>query len=57
MAAIAIAYIEDMIEAIGIGWTFTFLGGLCIVVLGLFVIEYAKGPLWRQKALAIEMKG
>jgi hypothetical protein len=54
LAAIAIAFLEDMIQAVGIGWTFTFLGGLCLVVLGLFSLEYYKGMAWRQAALGTE---
>ncbi|KAK6082569.1 hypothetical protein SCUP515_02324 [Seiridium cupressi] len=50
-AAIAVAYIEDLIQAIGVGWAFTFLGSLSIVVLGLFALEYKNGMMWRQAAL------
>jgi hypothetical protein len=51
LAAIAVAFLEDMIQAIGIGWTFTFVGGLCFAVLGLFGVEYCKGMEWRREAL------
>jgi hypothetical protein len=54
LAAIAVAFLEDMIQAIGIGWTFTFLGALCGAVLGLFGVEYVKGMEWRREALARE---
>jgi hypothetical protein len=43
-----------MIQAVGISWAFTFIGGLCLVVLGLFSIEYYKGMSWRKDALGIE---
>ncbi|KAK9773028.1 hypothetical protein SCAR479_10358 [Seiridium cardinale] len=50
-AAIAVAYIEDFIQAIGVGWAFKFLDSLSIVVLGLFALEYKNGMVWRQAAL------
>jgi hypothetical protein len=54
MAAIAMAFLEDLIKAVGIGWTFTFMGGLCLICLGLFALDYHKGMSWRQKALGIQ---
>jgi hypothetical protein len=42
-----------MIDAVGIGWTFTSLGGLCVACLGLFALDYHKGMAWRQKELGI----
>ena len=50
LAAIAVAFLQDMIDAMGIGWTFTFLGGLCLVAVGLFYVDYHKGTVWRQKS-------
>ncbi|ORY66171.1 major facilitator superfamily domain-containing protein [Pseudomassariella vexata] len=49
-AALAVAYIEDLIQAIGVAWTFTSLGFLCSLVLGLLPVEYSKGMSWRQSA-------
>lgn len=53
LAAIAISFLQDMIDAMGIGWTFTFMGGLCLVALGLFYVDYDKGTSWRQKSIAL----
>ena len=50
LAAIAVAFLEDMIHAISIGQTFTFVGDLCLVVLGLFAVEYCKGMGSRREA-------
>jgi hypothetical protein len=30
-------------------WTFTFMGGLCVVAIGLFLVDYHKRTAWRQK--------
>src|ERR1700712_3788201 len=35
LAAIAVSFLQDMIDAMGIGWTFTLMGGLCLVAIGL----------------------
>ncbi|KAL8932054.1 MAG: hypothetical protein Q9216_006982, partial [Gyalolechia sp. 2 TL-2023] len=48
-AAIAISFLQDLIDAIGIGWTFPFLSGLCLVAMGLFAVDFCKGTSWRQK--------
>ncbi|KAI1322654.1 multidrug resistance protein [Xylariaceae sp. FL0255] len=48
-AAIAVAYIEDLFNAVGIGFSFTLIGGLCIISLALLFIEYKKGFSWRTK--------
>ena len=52
LAAIAITYLQDMINTVGIGWTFTFMGGLCSVAAGLFCVDYCRGTAWRQKSMA-----
>lgn len=49
LAAIVVAFLQNLIDAIGIGWTFTFMGGLCIMVMGLFFVDYRQGMGWRQK--------
>ncbi|KAK8138009.1 hypothetical protein PG984_001389 [Apiospora sp. TS-2023a] len=51
LAALAVAYFEDIMQAINVGWTFTCISGLCLVVLGLFLIEYHQGTVWRMKSL------
>lgn len=51
LAAIAVSFLQDLVDAIGIGWTFTFMGGLCVVALGLFIVDYRWGTSWRQRHL------
>jgi hypothetical protein len=51
MAAITMAFLQDLIDAVGIGWTFTFLAGLCAISLALFVLDYHRGTAWRQRSL------
>ncbi|KAI0478375.1 multidrug resistance protein [Xylariaceae sp. FL0804] len=50
LAAISIAFLEDIIIACSVGWTFTFIGGLCFVSTGLFGIDYKRGASWRQQS-------
>ncbi|KAH7309171.1 multidrug resistance protein [Stachybotrys elegans] len=50
-AAVTVAFLEDLLDALGIGWTFTFMGGLCLVSLGFFLLDYIKGTSWRQRNL------
>lgn len=52
LAAIAVSFLQDLIDATGVGWTFTFLSGLCLVATGLFGVDYFKGTSWRQKRIA-----
>ena len=52
LAAIAVSFLQNMIDAMGIGWTFTFMGGLCLVATGLFLVDYHKGTSWRQRGIA-----
>ena len=52
LAAITISFLQNMIDTIGIGGTFTFMGGLCLVAIGLFGVDYAWGTAWRQKSMA-----
>jgi hypothetical protein len=49
LAAISISFLQQMIDKIGIGWTFTFMGALCILALCLIVADYFTGTAWRQK--------
>lgn len=49
LAAIVVAFLQNLIDAIGIGWTFTFMGALCVMVMGLFFVDYRQGMIWRQK--------
>jgi multidrug transporter EmrE-like cation transporter len=50
-AAIAISFLQDLVDAIGIGWAFAILSGLCLFATGLFLLDYCKGAAWRQESL------
>lgn len=52
MAAIVVAFLQNLIDALGIGWTYTFMAGLCVIVTGLFLVDYLYGTAWRQKYLS-----
>ncbi|KAL2069215.1 hypothetical protein VTL71DRAFT_15553 [Oculimacula yallundae] len=54
MAAISIAFLQEMIDRIGVAWTFTFFGLLCSFSGVLFVVEREMGMQWRVKRLSIE---
>ncbi|KAK6856153.1 hypothetical protein PG995_008304 [Apiospora arundinis] len=51
LAAIVVAFLEEMLKAMGIGWTFIFLGGMCVVATGLLLLDYHSGTSWRQESL------
>lgn len=56
LSALAVAVLQDIIDAIGKGWTFTFLGLLLLAPIGLNLIIRKKGMAWRvrQRGLASE---
>ncbi|KAL4917356.1 major facilitator superfamily domain-containing protein [Aspergillus aurantiobrunneus] len=54
LSAIMISFLQNMIDKIDIGWTFTFQAGLCLVATGLFVVDYQNGMQWRQKSIQKE---
>ena len=49
MSAIVTAVIDPMIQGIGLGWTFTVLGGLMLSAFPSILILRLKGPEWRAK--------
>ncbi|KUJ17405.1 multidrug resistance protein [Mollisia scopiformis] len=51
LAAIAVAFLQDIIDRIGVGPTFTFFGCLCSLSGVLFVIERKWGMKWRLQRL------
>jgi hypothetical protein len=55
LAAVVVAFLQRTFAAIGIGWTFTLMSGLCLVCVGLFAIDYHKGTAWRQSSLRAEI--
>jgi hypothetical protein len=44
-----VSFLQDLVDAVGIGWTFTFMGGLCGIALALFVADYRCGTECRQR--------
>lgn len=52
LAAIIVVFQQNLFDVIGIGWTFTFMGGLAAVIMGLFAVDYSMGMKWRQQSLA-----
>lgn len=51
LAAITVAFLGDMLRAMGIGWILAFLGAMCIFAPGLLLLDYHSGTAWRQKSL------
>jgi multidrug resistance protein len=49
LAAIMISVIDRMTAAWGNGWTYTFWGGICALLLPLMLVEIRMGPRWRKK--------
>ena len=54
LAAIMISIIDRMASAWGDGWTYTFWGGICALLLPLMLLEIKMGPRWRAKREAAE---
>ena len=51
LAAVVVAFLQQTFAAMGIGWTFTLMSGLCLICLALFTVDYHKGTAWRQNSL------
>ncbi|EFQ94263.1 hypothetical protein CFE70_007515 [Pyrenophora teres f. teres 0-1] len=47
LAAVLVAIIERMTASWGEGWTYTFWGGICCLLLPLMLLEIRMGPVWR----------
>lgn len=43
------AVVQILIDAMGVGWTFTLYGGICMACLGIAWLEWAYGKSWRDK--------
>ncbi|KAH6642714.1 major facilitator superfamily domain-containing protein [Boeremia exigua] len=56
LAAVLVAVIDRLTGALGVGWTYTLLGGACAGLLPLMVWEMRMGPTWRGKREAREEK-
>ncbi|KAL6705350.1 multidrug transporter [Coniothyrium glycines] len=49
IAAVLVSLIERVARAWGDGWTYTFLGAVCALLLPLMFLEMRMGPRWRRK--------
>jgi len=47
MGAAMVSVMNPILVAIGHGWTYTLLGGLCVLVSPLLYVEIQRGPVWR----------
>ena len=47
LAALAVAVLQYVLDAIGAGWTFTLLGLLCLITIGLCLLIRKRGMTWR----------
>lgn len=47
IAAGAVAGLQPLTDSVGVGWTFTFFGSLCLVSAGLYFLERRYGMTWR----------
>ncbi|KAK3941808.1 MFS general substrate transporter [Diplogelasinospora grovesii] len=56
LAAIAVSFLQNLLDATGTGWTFTLMGGLCLVAVGFFVVDYHLGTVWRQRSLELSCR-
>jgi predicted MFS family arabinose efflux permease len=54
LAAIMISVIDRMTTSWGDGWTYTFWGGICALLLPLMFLEIKMGPRWRAEREAAE---
>ncbi|PGH18221.1 hypothetical protein AJ79_00559 [Helicocarpus griseus UAMH5409] len=51
LAAVTVAVLQQMIDKIGAGWTYTFFGCLCSISGFLFIMERKMGMKWRLRRL------
>jgi hypothetical protein len=49
LAGGGLALVQIFLDAMGVGWTFTVFGGLCIGSLGVAWLEWRCGMSWRDK--------
>jgi hypothetical protein len=49
MGAGMVSVINPMLDALGKGWTYTLLGGICILVSPLLFVEIRCAPEWRER--------
>ncbi|KAI0275306.1 MFS general substrate transporter [Gloeopeniophorella convolvens] len=49
MGAGLVSVINPILDAIGMGWTYVLLGGMCILAAPLLYVEVHWGPVWRER--------
>jgi hypothetical protein len=49
MGAGMVSVINPILVAFGTGWTYTLLGGICILASPLLYVELRCGPRWRER--------
>ena len=49
LAGISTACVQPFTDAMGVGWTFTLFGSLCMACMGFAWLEYAFGQRWRDE--------
>jgi len=49
LGAALVSVINLIVDAIGVGWTFVLLGGVCILITPLLYILVKIGPKWRER--------
>jgi len=49
MGAGIVSVINPILVTVGNGWTYTLLGGLCVLVSPLLYVETRWGPMWREQ--------
>ncbi|KZO94559.1 MFS general substrate transporter [Calocera viscosa TUFC12733] len=49
IAAVMVSIVDYIINGVGIGWTFTILGGWCVITYPLVMLEMAWGKTWRER--------
>ncbi|CAG9984186.1 unnamed protein product [Clonostachys byssicola] len=49
LAALLVSLIDKSTQSLEYGWTYTLLGGICALLLGLIYTEIELGPKWRKK--------
>ena len=57
MSAGMVSVINPIIVALGYGWTYTVLGGLCVLASPLVYVEIRWGPVWRERRRQKQLQG
>ncbi len=57
LSAVFVAVLQDMINSIGFGWTFTILGSLCLVSAFFYFVERKYGRAWRMARNNVSIEG